>query len=145
MDIDGRRTLVVRVALGGLTATGVIVGVWAAFFPESFYADFPGLGRVWVAADGPYNEHLVRDVGQLFLALAVVTGVAAVFPVVLFVRAVGAAWLLQGLPHLVYHASHTDLYETVDGVLNLTSLGLAVVLALVALLAPRAGEPTRAT
>ena len=35
-----------------------------------FYDDFPGLGRSWVAADGPYNEHLVRDVGALNLALA---------------------------------------------------------------------------
>ena len=40
--------------------------------PKSFYEDFPGAGRVWVAVDGPYNEHLVRDVGSLNLALAFV-------------------------------------------------------------------------
>jgi hypothetical protein len=123
----------------------VIVGVWAAFFPESFYADFPGLGRAWVSVDGPFNEHLVRDVGQLFLALAVVTAVAVVFPVAIFVRAIGAAWLVEGLPHLVYHASHTDLYETGDAVLNLASLSLLVVLAAIALFAPPRTAPTPST
>ena len=37
--------------------------------PAAFYDDFPGLGRMWVAPDGPYNQHLVRDVGELNLAL----------------------------------------------------------------------------
>ena len=46
-------------------------------FPRSFYDDFPGAGRTWVAVDGPYNEHLVRDVGGLNLALAFVAVLAA--------------------------------------------------------------------
>ena len=44
--------------------------------PQSFYDDFPGLGRAWVSVDGPYNEHLVRDVGALNLALLVLFVVA---------------------------------------------------------------------
>ncbi len=48
------------------------VGAWAALAPRSFYDDFPGGGRHWVAVDGPFNEHLVRDVGTLNLALAAV-------------------------------------------------------------------------
>jgi len=43
----------------------------ASAFPRSFYDDFP-LGRGWIAASGgAYNEHLVRDVGGLFLALVI--------------------------------------------------------------------------
>jgi hypothetical protein len=146
MNSDGdRQTVVIRVVLGVLAAVAVMVGMWAALFPASFYSDFPGLGRVWVAADGPFNEHLVRDVGQLFLAMAVVTGVAVAFPVALLVRTVGAAWLVEGLPHLVYHASHTDLYDTVDFVLNLASLSLLVVLAAIALLAPLGSGPASRT
>jgi uncharacterized membrane protein HdeD (DUF308 family) len=140
---EGRR-LVVRLALGAIAAVAVVVGVWAAFFPRSFYDGFPGFGRVWVAADGPFNEHLVRDVGQLILALAVVTVVAVVVPVAPLVRAVGAAWLVQGLPHLVYHASHLELYDTIDGVLNLVSLTVLVVLAVIALLGPQ-DRPVDAT
>jgi hypothetical protein len=136
-----RRRLVVRLALGYIAAVAVTVGVWAAFFPRSFYDGFPGLGHMWVSPDGPFNEHLVRDVGQLFLALAVVTVVATFFPIPTMVRAVAAAWLVQGLPHLVYHVAHRDLYDTTDAVLNVASLGLLVVLAAVAL--ALAGEPTR--
>lgn len=47
-------------------------GIWAAFLPESFYGDIPAIRPAWVAVDGPYNEHLIRDVGAMFLALAVV-------------------------------------------------------------------------
>jgi hypothetical protein len=137
--VADRRRLVVRVALSWIGATAVIVGGWAALAPRSFYDDFPGLGRVWVAADGPFNEHLVRDVGQLFLAMAVVTFVAVVYPIPTMVRAIAAAWLVEGVPHLVYHASHVDLYSTADAVLNVTSLTLLVVLAVVAL--ALAGEP----
>ena len=53
-------------------------GFWAAFAPRSFYADFPGAGRHWISPDGPYNQHLIRDVGELNLALFVVVLAAAV-------------------------------------------------------------------
>jgi hypothetical protein len=38
-----------------LTASALYVGGWAGLFPRSFYDDFPGLNRYWVAVDGPYN------------------------------------------------------------------------------------------
>ena len=66
-----------RVCLG---ATGLFMlpaGVQAAFAPRSFFDDFP-LGRGWIAAEGGgYDEHLVRDVGVLFIALILVTVWAA--------------------------------------------------------------------
>ena len=50
------------------------VGLQAAFTPRSFFDDFP-LGRGWIFKDSPtYNEHLIRDVGVLFLSLIIVTG-----------------------------------------------------------------------
>jgi hypothetical protein len=139
--MDDRRTVITRIALGGLGAVGLMVGLWAAFAPESFYTDFPGLGRVWVSVDGPYNQHLLRDVGQLFLAMTVVTAVAVVHPVTLLVRAVAAGWLVQSVPHFVYHLANADLYETTDQVLNLTSLALAVVMAGTALVLGGRREP----
>src|SRR5437879_910064 len=51
----------VRLMLWVLAFSAFGVGVQAAFFPRSFYDDFP-MGRGWVAMDGRYNEHLVRDV-----------------------------------------------------------------------------------
>jgi hypothetical protein len=48
-----------------LALIGGYVGLWAAAWPRRFYDSFPGLGRHWVLALGPYNEHLIRDVGGL--------------------------------------------------------------------------------
>ena len=56
---------VIRAALAALAVVGLSSGLWAEFSPRSFYDEFPGGGRAWVAANGPYNEHLVRDFGAL--------------------------------------------------------------------------------
>ena len=64
----------VRVGCAALALSSAVIGVWAAFFPHAFYAHFPGGGHAWVAVDGPVNEHLVRDVGQLNLGFALLLG-----------------------------------------------------------------------
>ena len=122
-----------RAILIYLTFSGLLVGVWATLFPQSFYDDFPGAGRVWVAVDGPYNEHLVRDVGQLSLAVALVSGVAVWTMVPVLVRVAAAAWLVNAVPHFVYHLRHLDAYDTTDKVGNVLSLGLLVALPIVVL------------
>lgn len=106
-------------------------GLQAAFAPRSFYDDFP-LGREWIARDGgAYNEHLVRDVGALFLALIIVTVWTALRnrPA----RPVAVAWLVQGVLHFVYHVGHLDGYETADKVGLIGSLISIPILALVVL------------
>jgi hypothetical protein len=125
--------LLLRVGLAYLAVSGALVGVWAGFAPRAFYDDFPGLGRVWVSVDGPYNEHLVRDVGELNLALVVVTAVAAVSLGTLLVRAVLAGWLVYSVPHLVYHLRNMEPFATDDQVSIGASLALVPVLAVVLL------------
>lgn len=124
-------------ALLGLV--GLQVGTWATFWPRGFYDDFPGGGRSWVAVDGPYNEHLVRDFGALNLALTAAVAVALITRAPAAVRAAALAWLVYSVPHLVYHVRHIDIYDTADQVFNLAALGGAVVLAGVALARP--GSP----
>ncbi|HET6952686.1 MAG TPA: hypothetical protein VFI47_20050 [Acidimicrobiales bacterium] len=128
---------VTRAALAALALLGASVGLWAALSPRSFYDDFPGGGRTWVALDGPYNEHLVRDFGDLNLALTVVTVVALVTLSRAVVVAAAAAWLVFQVPHLVYHARHLDVYDTGDQVATMTALALAVVLPVAVLVAAR--------
>ena len=120
---------ITRVALAILALVGLQVGLWAAFAPQSFYDDFPGGGRVWVAVDGPYNEHLVRDVGELNLALAVVAIVAFVTLNRWVVLAAGGAWLAYSLPHFVYHLRHLEPLEDADAIAVPVSLALNVLLA----------------
>ena len=127
------RDRIVRVVLVVWAAVGVQLGIWATFAPQSFYDDYPGFGRHWVRVNGPYNEHFVRDFGALNLALAVVT----IFALVTFARplviAVAVAWLAWGVPHLVYHLRHLDVYDTGDKVLNVSALAALPVLAIIVL------------
>jgi hypothetical protein len=137
------RDRLVRVLLIVLGVGNIPIGLWAAFAPRSFYDDFPGFGREWVRVDGPYNEHLMRDFGALNLALAVVTIAAVITLARPLVIAVAIAWLAWGVPHLVYHSRHLDVYETSDQVLNVVLLTALPVLA-VAVLVLTLRRPARA-
>ena len=133
--------LVRRVALAVIAGGGLLVGIWAEGFPRSFYDDFPGMGRVWVAVDGPFNEHLVRDVGGLNLGLAFVAVMALVTGSQMLARVAGGAALLYGVPHLVYHATHLDGYDTSDKFEMLGSLASAL-LAAILVATPAPPDPT---
>jgi hypothetical protein len=125
------RQRVQNLSLLAISVAMLPAGVQAAFTPQSFFDDFP-LGRGWIANEGgAYNEHLVRDVGVLFLALIIVTAWTALRsrPA----RPVAVAWLVQGVLHLVYHSQHLDDYKSIDKIGMIGSLTVIPVLALVAL------------
>ena len=126
-----------RFGISPLAIAALSVGLWALLRPRSFYDDFPAAGRGWVSALGPYNEHLVRDVGALNLALGVMLVLAAILLERWLVRAALSAWLVYALPHLAFHATELDALPPLDNLLNLISLGLAVLLPSVLLLATR--------
>ncbi|HEX4905150.1 MAG TPA: NAD(P)-dependent oxidoreductase [Acidimicrobiales bacterium] len=124
--------LLQTMALAILALSALGLGVYATFFPRAFFDDFP-TGRGWVAADGPFNEHLVRDFGALNLGLGFVALLAAIVGGRWLVIAAGGSSVLFGLPHLVYHLRHLEHYEGFDKAANVVSLGGAVVLGLVVL------------
>ena len=140
--MTARSTVVVRIGLAVLAVSGAVLGVWAGFAPRSFYDDFPGFGRSWVSVDGPYNEHFVRDVGWLNLALTVITVWAAVTLARSLVLAVLVGWLVADLPHLVYHAANLDGLSTGDGTAELISLALGPALAAALLVLVARGDDT---
>ncbi|MGB6058715.1 MAG: hypothetical protein WBF71_10655 [Microthrixaceae bacterium] len=127
-----------RLALGYLALNSLVVGLWAQLAPRSFYDDFPGLGAVWVAVDGPYNEHLIRDVGGLNLALSAVLIAALVTLSAQLVGAAAVAALVYGFPHLVYHLFNTDGLRTGDVIASIGGLTLFVLLGVSLLLVTRA-------
>jgi hypothetical protein len=110
------------------------VGVQAALFPRSFFTGFP-VGRGWITGTGgAYNEHLVRDVGVLFVALVIATAWTAATRQ--GDRAVAVAWIVQGAAHLVFHTSHLHDLTGLDRAALLASLAVIPVLAAVALRRP---------
>lgn len=133
--------IVRQIALVTIALSSAVVGVWAQGFPRSFYDDFPGMGRAWVAVDGPFNEHLVRDVGGLNLGLGLVAVVALVSGSTLVARAAGAAALVYGVPHLLYHAAHLDDYDTSDAIAMVGSLAMAALAAVLVLAVPGPTDP----
>ena len=132
----------IRIALAYLAVVSLEIGVWAQFGPRSFYDHFPGLGRAWVSIDGPYNEHLVRDVGGLNLGLAAVLIIAFITLSRPTIIAAAAATLLYGVPHLVYHIINTDGLEGSDIAVSLGGLALfaALPILLIVLITGRKSE-----
>jgi hypothetical protein len=116
-----------------LAVSALTVGLWALLVPRSFYDDFPLPGRDWVSTLGPYNEHLVRDVGALNLALGVLLVVAAVLLERRLVQTSLVAYLAYAVPHFIFHVSAGHAFPLGDNIANLITLGLAVVLPLVLL------------
>ncbi|MGV2984508.1 hypothetical protein ACNPNP_12470 [Microbacterium sp. AGC85] len=133
-----------RILLGTTAAVGIFVGLWAALWPATFYSAFPGLGRVWIAVDGPYNEHLIRDVGALYLALAAASIAAAFARRPEPGRVVGVAWTVFGLPHLIYHAMQFGGMPLIDVIGNIIGLGGSLLLGIVLMLPGPAGARSRA-
>jgi hypothetical protein len=71
---------------------------------------------------------LVRDVGALYLALLVVTALALLRPASVRPWVAGLAWLVFGVPHLVFHAAHAgpgDAGEVAALALNVLLAGIA--------------------
>ncbi len=134
-----------RIGLGYLALVSLQLGLWAQFAPRSFYDDFPGLGRSWVSVDGPYNQHLVRDVGGLNLALAALLIVAIVTLSRPMVRTSCVAALLFGVPHLIYHVADTHGLATGDVVASIGGLALfaavPVVVLVVTSVRPKSSTP----
>jgi hypothetical protein len=139
MDSSTRNLM--RGGLALVTIGPAWVGIWATLAPRSFYDDFPGASS-WVAPLGPYDEHLVRDVGAFELGLLVVGLYAIVTLERRLVQAALVAALVSGLPHLIYHLTATGALSTANNVLSLAALAVPVVIPLVLLPRTRS-EPAR--
>lgn len=114
---------VARFALAYLFVAAVLIGLSATVAPRSFYDDFPFVTH-WVDLLPPYNEHLVTDVGGLYLGFAVLFAWSAWTLERTLVRAVCAAWLLTAGLHLIFHAGHLEGFGTTDGIAEIASLAL---------------------
>ena len=122
-----------RLGLLLLAASALPVGLWASLAPRSFYEDFPAAGRHWVSSLPPYNEHLITDVGAGYLGLGTLLASAALLLGRNLVRVSLVSWLAFAVPHFAFHFTTLNVYSFLDNALNMTGLGLAVLLPLVLL------------
>lgn len=121
----------VRLLLAWFTVYFLGTGLWQQAFPRSFYDDFPGLGMHWVDVDGPYNEHLLRDVGQFNVAFGVLALTALLIGGVWLARVTGMAAVVASVPHQIYHSAHVDVLPTLgEQVLQTAALSVVSVTAI---------------
>ncbi|MGI8513401.1 MAG: carboxymuconolactone decarboxylase family protein [Solirubrobacteraceae bacterium] len=140
-DTITRHTTAIRFLLLALGLPQLLIGLWALIGPHSFYEDFPN-GRGWVAALGPFDEHLVTDVGSLFIGLGVLLALAAFWMGRRVVLAATITWLVFAIPHAIFHFLNPD-DRTGDAIANgvsvaWTVLGGLIILALLRAPAARA-------
>lgn len=123
-----------RWMVGVLAVAAAYQGVWAAAFPLSFYNDFPGPGLHWVAALGPYNEHLASDVGALNLALLVMSVWALRRPTQEAMVVTGGAWSIYNAIHFLWHMLHLHVFSTIDKISVAGILGGLLILSILLML-----------
>ena len=121
-----RSHAIARLALAYLGISSALIGLTATFAPRTFYDDFPFVAH-WVDLLPPYNEHLVTDVGGLYLGYALLFAWAAWTLERTLLRAVCSAWLLTASLHLFFHAGHLDGFGTGDAVAEIATLALLLV------------------
>jgi hypothetical protein len=125
----------IRLGLLFLGLPQLAIGVYALFFSKDFFRDFP-FGRSW-AEVGPYNEHLVTDVGALFCAMGVIALFGAVRVDRRLAQAVALGWIVFTVPHLIFHWSHRSGLETADVVAQTAVFVTHLLIALYVLSASR--------
>ena len=114
----------------------VVTGGWALAAPGSWFHDFPGFGRHWLTAFGPYDEHLARDFGGALLALGALLLWTAFAPRTPLRQAVAGALLVWAAPHLAFHLAHIGELPAGDDAVNLALLTLSVAIPVALLLLP---------
>jgi alkylhydroperoxidase family enzyme len=132
-----------RAFLIPLGVVQLAIGAWAVAAPRSFYDSFP-FGRGWVEALPAYNEHLMRDVGGLWLGTAVLLLAAGWWLGRRLVAIALVAWLAYALPHTVYHGFNLEPLGNGDAIANMVALAGTVLPAaglLLLLARPPAGAP----
>jgi hypothetical protein len=127
-------SVVTRVLLGFLALTEAVIGVWALFAPASFYRSFPGAGQAWVSLLPPYNEHLITDIGELSLALAVVLAAAAVTGQWLLGAVAIVAFAVYTVPHVIFHSLHLEGFSRGNAIAQTVGFVLQLVMAVVVVL-----------
>jgi hypothetical protein len=138
-----RRPDLARAALLLLTAYCLFLGLTAVAAPHTFYDDFPFVAH-WVELLPPYNEHLVSDVGGLYVGFAVVLGLAAWRPRRDLVIAACAGFLTVAIIHLAFHVTHLAGLGTGGAIAELGALASLLLPPVVAIWASGPEEPTAA-
>ena len=120
----------IRICLGVLALSALALGIPATFAPETFYTDYPFFTAL-VSLLPPYNEHLITDVGGLYLGFGVMFAWALVKPSRQLIVPLCAAWTIAQTIHFAFHIGHLTGFTTTEAVTQQIGLGLYILVAIV--------------
>lgn len=113
-----------------------LVGTWSYVWPQEFFDHFPAVLGEWISQDGPFNEHLVRDHGAMYLALGAASLYGLFRPSQAVYRVLGIAWTVFGVLHFAYHVTHLGHLTGIEAVSQIAVLVIAVLLGLTLMVSP---------
>jgi hypothetical protein len=134
-----RQLLLILLVLNALVDLGT--GAFAAVAPHAFYRDVVGVDLL-----GPYNQHLLTDVGEFYLGYGLLFAWAMRTRSLDLIRTISAVVTLTAVLHFAYHADHLGPFNTEKAALQTGALTVAITLPLLALLAsvrPGRGKDAR--
>jgi hypothetical protein len=111
-----------------ISAAGAVQGVWAFFFPASFYGDFPAPGADWVSTLGPFNDHLMRDFGSALVGVSVAGLVVAWRRSRDGIAGVLIGFVVFGSLHLGFHLTTSDEFTAASFAAQVAALLTFVVI-----------------
>ena len=114
----------IKACLAFLAFAALSVGLPAAFAPGTFFDEYPFFSS-WVGLLPPYNEHLVTDVGGLYLGFGFLFVWALVKPSRQLILPLCIGWLIGQALHLIFHVGHLEGFGTADAVAQ--TVGLAFI------------------
>jgi hypothetical protein len=123
-----------RLALLLLGVPQAGIGLWALIAPQGWYDSFPGAGRHWLPAFGPYNEHFAVDAGAGLFAAGALAILAAIWLERRVVQVAMVGFLAWSVPHAIWHLTALDALGTTDNAINVTLLAVTVALPVILLL-----------
>lgn len=114
----------IKASLAILAFAALSVGLPATFAPATFFDDYPFF-TAWIGLLPPYNEHLVTDVGGLYLGFGLLFTWALIKPSRQLILPLCIGWFIAQALHFVFHISHLEGFGTGDAVSQ--TIGLAVI------------------
>lgn len=113
-----------------LGVSALAIGIPASFAPETFYTDYPFFTAL-VRLLPPFNEHLITDIGGLYLGFGLMFVWAAFRPSAQLVIPLCWAWIItQGL-HFAFHIENLTGFTTTDAASQQIGLALYMLVAIV--------------
>ena len=120
----------IRICLALLGISALAIALPASFAPETLYTDYPFFTAL-VQLLPPYNEHLITDIGGLYLGFGVMFLWAMFQPSRQLIIPLCTAWIVAQALHFAFHISHLTGFTTTDAVAQQIGLAVYLVLAII--------------